>query len=82
MLVQSWRTHSLQMPNGPVPSTLYNFIEGELDQSGDPDAMTEALEITKDRYSRIHARREADFEALSPSDVECLDEAIAFLPPV
>jgi Protein of unknown function (DUF4065) len=71
----------IAMPNGPVPSTLYNFIEGQLDQSGDPDAVTQALEISRERYSRIRARREADLEALSPSDVECLDEAIAFCRP-
>jgi uncharacterized phage-associated protein len=67
----------IAMPNGPVPSTLYNFIEGNLDQSGDPDAVTQALEISRERYSRIRARRNADLEALSPSDIECLDEAIA-----
>lgn len=65
------------MPNGPVPSTLYDFIKGNLDQAGDPDAITQALEISGERYSRIKARRNADLDALSPSDLECLDEAIA-----
>lgn len=67
----------IAMPNGPVPSTLYNFIEGKLDQAGDPDAIAQALDISHDRYSRIRARRAADFDALSPSDVECLNEAIS-----
>jgi hypothetical protein len=71
----------IAMPNGPVPSTLYNFIEGKLDQAGDPEAIGAALTISKERYSRISAQRAADFEALSPSDVECLDEAIAFCRP-
>lgn len=71
----------IAMPNGPVPSTLYDFIEGKLDEAGDPDAVTQALEISRERYSRIRARREADFDALSPSDIECLDEAIALCRP-
>lgn len=71
----------IAMPNGPVPSTIYNFIEGELDQAGDPDAITAAITVTKTRYSRIRAARDPDFDALSASDVECLDEAIAFCKP-
>jgi hypothetical protein len=71
----------IAMPNGPVPSTIYNFIEGELDQAGDPDAITRAFTVTKERYARIRAQRPADFDALSPSDLECLNEAIAFCKP-
>jgi hypothetical protein len=71
----------IAMPNGPVPSTIYNFIEGELDQAGDPEAITRAFTVTKERYSRIRAERQPDYEALSPSDLECLDEAIAFCRP-
>jgi uncharacterized phage-associated protein len=67
----------IAMPNGPVPSTLYDFIKGNLDQAGDPDAITQALEISGEQYSRIKARRKADSDALSPSDIECLNEAIA-----
>jgi hypothetical protein len=62
-------------------SGVINFIEGELDQVGDPDAIIMAVTITKQRYSRIRAQREADLEALSRSDLECLDEAIAFCRP-
>jgi hypothetical protein len=67
----------IAMPNGPVPSTLYDFIKGNLDEAGDPDAITQALEISRGQYSRIRARREPDLDTLSPSDIECLDEAIA-----
>ena len=68
----------IAMPNGPVPSTLYDFIKGRLDQSGDPDAVMAALLIERDPYPRLAAQRDPDLDALSLSDLECLDEAIAF----
>lgn len=68
----------IAMPNGPVPSTLYDFIKGKLDQAGDPDAIMAALLIERDPYPRVAAQRDPDTDALSPSDLECLDEAIAF----
>jgi hypothetical protein len=66
----------IAMPNGPVPSTIYDFIEGKLDQAGDPEAITRAIEVERGRYAHIKALRSADADALSPSDVECLGEAI------
>lgn len=68
----------IAMPNGPVPSTLYDFIKGKLEQAGDPDAIMSALLIERDPYPRIAAQRPANGEILSRSDVECLEEAIAF----
>jgi hypothetical protein len=68
----------IAMPNGPVPSTLYDFINGELNNAGDPEAITTALSIEGDKYQRVTARRSPDMNALSPSDVECLDEALKF----
>jgi uncharacterized phage-associated protein len=68
----------IAMPSGPVPSTLYDFIKGRLDNAGDPEAITNALSVARDPYLRVSARRNADTEVLSPSDLECLDEAIAF----
>ncbi|WP_099185207.1 Panacea domain-containing protein [Sphingobium fuliginis] len=68
----------IAMPNGPVPSTLYDFIKGKLDHAGDPDAIMRALLIQRDPYPRIDAHRPADQEVLSPSDIECLEEAISF----
>ena len=67
----------IAMPNGPVPSTIYDFIKGNLDQAGDPEAITKAIEIERSQYAHIKALRPADRDALSPSDIECLDEAIA-----
>lgn len=68
----------IAMPNGPVPSTLYDFIKGDLEQAGDPEAIIAALDIKRDPYPQITAMRAPDTDVLSPSDLECLDEAIAF----
>jgi uncharacterized phage-associated protein len=68
----------IAMPNGPVPSTIYDFINGRLDNAGDPDAILDALEITHDRYAQLKGKRDADKNVLSASDLECLDEAITF----
>jgi hypothetical protein len=67
------------MPNGPVPSTLYDFLRGNLGNAGDPDAVTSGL--STEGYPRITAARSPDLESLSTSDIECLDEAIAFCRP-
>lgn len=69
------------MPNGPVPSTLYDFIKGQLGQAGDPEAIQEALAFSREQYPTVTARRAANVDVLSPSDVECLEEAIAFCRP-
>jgi uncharacterized phage-associated protein len=68
----------IAMPAGPVPSTLYDFLQGRLGQAGDPDALAAALSIRRDRYPQVTALRAADMDVLSPSDVECLDEALEF----
>ena len=68
----------IAMAHGPVPTTLYDFVKGQLDFSGDPEAFAEALSIERNPYPKIRARRPADLDVLSESDVECLDEAIAF----
>lgn len=68
----------IAMPNGPVPSTIYDFIKGKLDQAGDPEAIIEALSIERAPFPRVTAQRAPDLDVLSPSDLECLDEAIEF----
>lgn len=68
----------IAMTNGPVPSTIYNFIEGNLDQAEDPESIVDALSITHDRYSKVSARRDPDLDFLSESDIECLSNAIKF----
>jgi uncharacterized phage-associated protein len=66
----------IAMPNGPVPSTLYDFIKGRLEQSGDPEAIMGALSIKQVPYPRIEAQRPANGDILSQSDMECLEEAM------
>jgi len=66
------------MPNGPVPSTIYDFIKGNLDQAGDPGAFVAALEIHKGSSRSLRALRTPDYDVLSLSDIECLNEAIGF----
>jgi uncharacterized phage-associated protein len=68
----------IAMPSGPVPSTLYDFINGQLDQAGDPQAILDALDLSRDSYPMVKARRQADLDVLSRSDIECLDEALDF----
>ena len=53
-------------------------MKANLDQAGDPEAITKAIEIERNQFGAIKALREADGDALSPSDIECLDKAIAF----
>jgi hypothetical protein len=54
----------IAMPSGPVPSTIYDSIEGDLDQAGDPEAITKAIEIDRNQYALIRALRPADGDAL------------------
>jgi uncharacterized phage-associated protein len=68
----------IAMPNGPVPSTLYDFIKGNLDQAGDPAAFVAALRVDRAQYAQLNAERSVDGNILSVSDTECLDEAISF----
>lgn len=66
----------IAMPAGPVPSTLYDFIKGQFGMAGNPDAIQQALNTTS--YPQVRAKREPNLKVLSESDLECLDEAIAF----
>ena len=68
----------IAMDNGPVPSTIYNIIKGELDLIENPEAVLEALSVEQGRYRKINAKRTPDLNVLSVSDIECLDEAMAF----
>ncbi|MFV3077199.1 Panacea domain-containing protein [Niveispirillum fermenti] len=68
----------IAMPNGPVPSSVYDMIKGRVDLLGDPESVFTAIEVGQKSYPQVRARRAPDLDVLSPSDVECLDEAIAF----
>ncbi|WFS00631.1 Panacea domain-containing protein [Rhizobium tumorigenes] len=68
----------IAMPNGPVPSTIYDFIKGRLHNAGDPESITNAFTVAQSPWPRVNALRAADTSVLSESDIECLDEAIQF----
>lgn len=69
----------IAMPNGPVPSTLYDFIKGNLANSGDPEGFRGAVDTSV--HPNITAKRPYVMDVLSASDIECIDEAIAFCRP-
>lgn len=69
----------IAMPNGPVPSTLYDFIKGNLSSSGDPDGFRGAVDTSS--HPKIKAKRPYASGILSATDVECIDEAISFCRP-
>lgn len=66
------------MSNGPVPSAIYDFIKGDFDKSGNPKLIVDSLTFGNNRYREMNAKRKPNLEVLSLSDLECLDEAIAF----
>lgn len=66
----------IAMPNGPVPTTLYDFIKGNLGLSEDPQGFNEAIDTSK--YPHIGLKRKFRCDVLSASDVEALDNAIKF----
>ena len=68
----------IAMPHGPVPSTLYDFIKGNLEFSGDPEEFQRAILVSGGGKARITAGRKARLDCLSATDVECLDQAIEF----
>ena len=66
----------IAMPNGPVPSTLYDFIKGNFGLSGDPETFKATIDTTQ--HPHIKAKRSYDKSALSGSDIECIDDSIDF----
>jgi hypothetical protein len=64
------------MSNGPVPSALYDglkFVKGTNDYMGSLYAFKDAFDVVKHFVS---AKREADLEILSKSDIAFLDKSI------
>jgi uncharacterized phage-associated protein len=59
------------MQYGPVPTHIYAIFRDALPN----DAIEEAIEIRQERH--VIARRAANLDLLSDSDIECLDKAIA-----
>src|SRR6266566_2442806 len=68
------------MDNGPVPSRIYDIIKGDLDFFGNPAAIADALTISQEdsKYHQITAKRKANTDLLSETDITALDRAIEF----
>lgn len=73
------------LPDGPVPSVLYNCIKDDVHCDKELEAMIQNSidKGNEDAYYMLTARREADMEYLSHADLEEIDKSIkenAYLP--
>jgi uncharacterized phage-associated protein len=70
----------IAMPQGPVPSTIKNYIDQNWNWASPPDGINDAIVI--DRSGRLPklmpGKRKSNFEILSTTDIQCLKDAIAF----
>ena len=68
------------MSKGPVPSTIKNFIDANWQWVDKPDLIDAAICVSRSGWlSEVYAgNAEFSSEHLSPSDLECLEEAILF----
>jgi len=67
----------IAMPDGPVPSVIYNILKSIREQSDFPLNFTDYNKIfsVEGRYF-IQALMKADIDSLSESQMECLNESI------
>lgn len=68
----------IAMEHGPVPSNVYDIVKqarGDSFYEFDTEENIESLFEISNRYI-IKSRRKANYEYLSETDIECLDEAI------
>lgn len=67
------------LPDGPVPSVLYDCIKGDSCCDKELRDMLEkdVSKGTADAYYMLSARRDADLDYLSRSDIDVLDASIA-----
>ena len=69
----------IAMDNGAVPSRIYDIVKGALDFFGDPAAIDAALMVNQGaKYHEISAKRNANTDLLSETDIAALDSAIKF----
>lgn len=73
------------LPDGPVPSILYDCIKDDIHSDKELTVMIESsvAKGNDDAYYMLTARREADMDYLSDTDVEEIDKSIkenAYLP--
>lgn len=66
------------LPDGPVPSVLYNCIKGDPQCDKELQAMINSSisKGTDDAYYMLEANRQPDVEYLSKADIEALDKSI------
>lgn len=65
----------IAMPNGPVPSAVYDILKGEFAYLGVAEMVPEAIE-TQGYAHPLKPRRQPDLTKLSRSDIECLQRAL------
>jgi hypothetical protein len=70
----------IAMPRGPVPSTVKNFLDSNWQWADEPASLGEAIAVERGSGwpKLMPGARGPNLEVLSASDVECLEEAIAF----
>lgn len=66
----------IAMKYGPVPSHIYNLFKAVKNFSGTEDFRTSYFYFSPSDTNLLIPTKEADLDYLSPSDIECLDEAI------
>ena len=66
------------LPDGPVPSILYNCIKGDVHCDKELKDMLEktVAKGADDAYYMLEAKRDADLDYLSKADIEALDQSI------
>lgn len=73
------------LPDGPVPSVLYNCVKNDMFCDKELEAMIQncIAKGNEDAYYMLTAKREADMDYLSDADIEEIDKSIeenAYLP--
>jgi len=69
--------HYIAMDKGPVPSGLYDIVKDVRDNRRISPFVAKAKKAFEVQGTRFIARRDANLEYLSKSDIESLDKAIA-----
>ncbi|WP_288745339.1 Panacea domain-containing protein [uncultured Prevotella sp.] len=66
------------LPDGPVPSILYNCIKDDVHCDKELKNMLDktVAKGTDDAYYMLEAKRDADLDYLSKADIEALDQSI------
>lgn len=67
----------IAMDNGPVPSFAYDVLKGTVHPDDKPIVEGALRPASAARYPTYNAGRVANLDFFSPTDIECLDAAIA-----